>query len=92
MPDGKVGAKKNLYRLVKVSRQLALPTAPGLLPVLTATAVKLLPFGIADIFWWNPAGASTSGCQKCDPCVRTLPLVCGEIRSSPAYNHSWLGM
>jgi hypothetical protein len=27
---GKVGAKKNLYRLVKVSRQLALPTAPGL--------------------------------------------------------------
>jgi hypothetical protein len=43
-PGGKVGAKKNLYRLVKVSRQLALPTAPGLLPVLTATVVKLLPF------------------------------------------------
>jgi hypothetical protein len=43
-PGGKVGAKKNLYQLVKVSRQLALPTAPGLLPVLTATVVKLLPF------------------------------------------------
>ena len=44
MPGGKVGAKKNLYRPVKVSRQLALPAAPGLSPVLTATAVKLLPF------------------------------------------------
>jgi hypothetical protein len=52
-PGGKVGAKKNLYRLVKVSRQLALPTAPGLLPVLTATAVKLLPFEIALGFCRN---------------------------------------
>src|SRR5258708_24510925 len=42
-PSRKVGAKKSLYRLVKVSRQLALPTAPGLVARLDGRRCEATP-------------------------------------------------